>query len=70
MWVPESWRKTPRSSAHTFHQAIELIFSIGSSDVAVVPGDVIVGDQEGASVIPLHLAEGILQEAIEMTDFE
>ena len=54
----------------TRHQAIELNGPIGCGDVAVFPGDVIVGDQEGVVVIPLHLADEIAREATEMTAFE
>jgi len=54
----------------TLHQAIELDGPIGCGDVAVFPGDVIVGDQEGVAVIPLHMADDIAQEATEMTAFE
>ncbi len=54
----------------TVHQAIELNCPIGCGDVAVFPGDVVVGDQEGVVVIPLHLADEIAHEATEMTAFE
>jgi len=54
----------------TRHQAIELNGPIGCGDVAVFPGDVIVGDDEGVTVIPLHMADEIAQEAHEMTAFE
>ncbi len=54
----------------TRHQAIELNGPIGCGDVAVFPGDVIVGDGEGVVVIPLHLADEIAAEATEMTAFE
>ncbi len=54
----------------TLHQAIELNCPIGCGDVAVFPGDVIVGDQEGVAVIPLHMADDITHEATEMTAFE
>ena len=43
---------------------------IGCGDVAVFPGDVIVGDGEGVVVIPAHLADEIADEAVEMTAFE
>ena len=43
---------------------------IGCGDVAVWPGDVIVGDREGVYVIPAHLADEIAIEAVEMTAFE
>lgn len=54
----------------TLHQAIEINGPIGCGDVAVFPGDVIVGDQEGVFVIPAHLADEIAIEAVEMTAFE
>lgn len=54
----------------TRHQAIELDGPIGCGDVAVFPGDVIVGDGEGVVVIPLHMADDISREAEEMTAFE
>ena len=39
-------------------------------NVAVWPGDVMVGDREGVFVIPAHLADEIADEAVEMTAFE
>ncbi len=54
----------------TRHQAIELNGPIGCGDVAVFPGDVVVGDDEGVVVIPLHIADDISREAEEMTAFE
>ena len=54
----------------TIHKAIEVNGPIGCGDVAVFPGDVVVGDQEGVIVIPLHLVDEIAREAMEMTAFE
>ena len=54
----------------TLHQAIDIDVPIGCGDVAVFPGDVVVGDQEGVVVIPAHLADEVAQEAVEMTAFE
>lgn len=54
----------------TLHQAIDINVPIGCGDVAVFPGDVIVGDREGVFVIPAHLADEIANEAVEMTAFE
>lgn len=54
----------------TLHQALEFNVPIGCGDVAVFPGDVIVGDAEGVVVIPWHIAEEITAEAVEMTAFE
>ena len=54
----------------TLHQAIDINLPIGCGDVAVFPGDVVVGDAEGVIVIPAHLADEIAAEAVEMTAFE
>ncbi len=54
----------------TLHQALDINVPIGCGDVAVWPGDVVVGDGEGVIVIPAHLADQIAAEATEMTAFE
>jgi regulator of RNase E activity RraA len=54
----------------TLHQALDINVPIGCGDVAVWPGDVIVGDREGVVVLPAHLADEIAKEAVEMTAFE
>ena len=54
----------------TRHHAVDLDVPIACGDVAVFPGDIIVGDQEGVIVIPAHLAEEVAAEAAEMTLFE
>ena len=54
----------------TLHQALDLDVPIGCGDVAVWPGDVMVGDDEAVIVIPAHLADEIAGEAVEMTAFE
>ncbi len=54
----------------TLHQALDINVPIGCGDVAVFPGDVIVGDAEGVVVIPAHLADEVATEAVEMTAYE
>src|SRR5829696_7376805 len=54
----------------TLHQALDIDVPIGCGDVAVWPGDVVVGNAEGVVVIPAHLADEIATEAVEMTAFE
>ena len=54
----------------TLHQALDINVPIGCGDVAVFPGDVLVGDREGVFVIPAHLADEVADEAVEMTAFE
>ena len=62
-----------RPSAPTnlvLHQAIDINVPIGCGDVAVFPGDVVVGDAEGVIIIPARLADEIADEAWEMTIYE
>ena len=54
----------------TIHQPIDMNLPIGCGDVAVFPGDVVVGDAEGVVIIPAHLADEIADETFEMTAFE
>jgi regulator of RNase E activity RraA len=54
----------------TLHQALDINVPIGCGDVAVWPGDVMVGDKEGVVVIPKAIADDIAKEAVEMTAFE
>ena len=54
----------------TLHQALDINVPIGCGDVAVFPGDVMVGDGEGVVVIPAAIADEVANEAVEMTAFE
>ena len=54
----------------TLHQAIDINVPIGCGDVAVFPGDMIVGDEDGVIVIPTHLADEIADECLDMTLYE
>jgi len=54
----------------TLHHAIELNTPIGCGDVAVFPGDIMVGDDDSVIVIPAALADDIADEAHEMTAYE
>ena len=52
------------------HHAIDQNIPIGCGGVAVYPGDVIVGDDEGVVVIPAHLADEIAEAAVEQEKME
>lgn len=52
------------------HHAIDLNVPIGCGGVAVYPGDVIVGDDEGVAVIPRHLADEVARDAAEQEKME
>jgi regulator of RNase E activity RraA len=52
------------------HHAIDLNVPIGCGGVAVYPGDVMVGDDEGVAVIPRHLADEVARDAAEQEVME
>jgi regulator of RNase E activity RraA len=54
----------------TLHQALDIDVPIGCGDVAVWPGDVVVGDDEAVIVVPAAIADEVADEAVEMTAFE
>ncbi|MGJ8583191.1 MAG: ribonuclease activity regulator RraA [Marinosulfonomonas sp.] len=54
----------------TLHEAIDINVPIGCGDVAVFPGDIVVGDDDSVIVIPADLADEIADEAHEMTAYE
>ena len=54
----------------TLHEAIDINVPIGCGDVAVFPGDYLVGDQDSVIVIPANLVDELAEEAHEMTAYE
>lgn len=54
----------------TLHEAIEIGGPIACGDVAVFPGDIMLGDGDGVMVIPAHLADEIAEECAEMEIYE
>ena len=54
----------------TIHHPSEIQVPVACGGVAVFPGDLIVGDQEGVVVIPAQLAEEVAAEAEEMEEKE
>jgi regulator of RNase E activity RraA len=52
------------------HHAVDLAQPIACGEVAVFPGDVLLGDGEGVVVIPGHLAEEVARDAAEQERLE
>ena len=52
------------------HHAIDQNVPIGCGGVAVYPGDIIVGDEEGVVVIPQHLADEVAEACEEQEKME
>lgn len=68
--IPAYHQRPSAPTNLTLHQALDINVPIGCGDVAVWPGDVLVGDGEGVVVIPAAIADELAAEAVEMTAFE
>ena len=68
--VPAYHQRPSAPTNLTLHQALDIDVPIGCGDVAVWPGDIVVGDAEGVIVIPRAIADEVAAEAVEMTAFE
>ena len=68
--IPSYHNRASSPTNLTLHQAVDINVPIGCGDVAVWPGDLLVGDKEGVVVIPAHLVEGIADEVKSMTIYE
>ena len=68
--IPSYHNRASSPTNLTLHQAVDINVPIGCGDVAVWPGDLLVGDKEGVVVIPTHLVKGIAHEVKSMTIYE
>ncbi len=66
-----SYHKAPSAPTNlTLNQALDINVPIGCGDVAVFPGDIIVGDDDGVMVIPANIADTVAEEASKMELYE
>lgn len=66
-----SYHQRPSAPTNlTLHEALEFNVPIGCGDVAVFPGDIVVGDKDGVIVIPADLVEEVTEECQDMTVYE
>lgn len=68
--MPSYHNKPSAPTNLTLHQAIALNEPIACGDVAVFPGDMIVGDDDGVMVIPANIVDEVTDECIQMTLYE
>lgn len=52
------------------HHVVDCQIPIACAEVAVYPGDIIVGDRDGVVCIPRHLAESVALDALEQEKLE
>ena len=70
MRIPSYHNRASSPTNLTLHQAVDINVPIGCGDVAVWPGDLLVGDKEGVVVIPAHIIKEIAEEIKSMTIYE
>ncbi len=68
--IPAYHQRAASPTNLTLHEAIEINGTIGCGDVAVFPGDVVVGDDDAVIIIPAGIADEVAIEAVEMTAYE
>ena len=68
--IPSYHNRPSAPTNLTLHQAIAINEPIGCGDVAVFPGDILVGDDDGVMVIPAGIADEVADECMQMTLFE
>lgn len=52
------------------HHVVDMALPVGCAEVAVYPGDVMVGDEDGVVCIPRHLAAEVARDAMEQERLE
>jgi regulator of RNase E activity RraA len=65
MPFPAYCRANTASTRPAYHRAVDMQLPIGCAEVAVYPGDIVVGDADGVTVIPRALAAEVAEAAYE-----
>lgn len=65
MPIPAYCRSNTASTRPAFHRAVGINEPIGCAEVAVYPGDIVVGDSDGVTVIPRRIAAEVARDALE-----
>jgi len=68
--MPAYYARPSAPTNLTHHEALDINVPIACGDVAVFPGDVLVGDRDGVMVIPAHLVEELADECTAMESYE
>lgn len=68
--IPTYARAVTATTRLARFRVADLQVPIGCAGVAVYPGDVVVGDEDGVIIIPRHLAEAIALPALEQEKLE
>lgn len=64
--LPVYHRSSHAATLQKVHLAVDHQVPIACAGVAVIPGDLIIGDEEGAMVVPASLAEEVGRDSLQM----
>lgn len=70
MPIPAYCRANTASTRPAYHRAVGINEPIGCAEVAVYPGDIVVGDADGVTVIPRQIAAEVADDALEQEERE
>ena len=65
MAFPAYCRGNTATTRPAYHRAVAMQEPIGCAEVAVYPGDIVVGDADGVTIIPRHLAAEVADASYE-----
>jgi regulator of RNase E activity RraA len=68
--LPAYAREITATTRISYHHVADLQVPIGCAGVAVYPGDIIVGDADGITVVPPHLAQELADFCTQQDDLE
>lgn len=68
--LPAYAREVTATTRIAYHHVADLQVPIGCAGVAIYPGDIIVGDSDGITVVPPHLAAELADFCTQQDDLE
>jgi regulator of RNase E activity RraA len=68
--MPVYFRAPHATTSSVAHWAVDLQVPIGCAGVLVMPGDVMVGDEEGVVVVPAALVDEVARDAARQEEVE
>lgn len=70
MSLPAYAREITATTRISYHHVADLQVPIGCAGIAVYPGDVVVGDADGLTLVPAYLAQELADICLEQDDIE
>lgn len=68
--LPAYAREITATTRISYHHVADLQVPIACAGIAVYPGDIVVGDADGLTLVPAHLAEELAEVCLQQDDIE